>query len=287
MTLSHVIAFSPGHISGYFKPFLSDDPRTSGSMGGGIVINEGVTVTATLAETNRVTVFMKEKTGEFIQVSDDSPVIRQLLENLQVHASIETRCTLPLSSGYGLSAAALLATVYAVNTLCHLGLNHNECAFHAHQVEVLFRTGLGDVSACQGGGWVVRRGPGIDADIIRTQDFRLINAVTLGPLKTTSVLSSPDMMTRISTAFPHTEPLTLEELFRNSRMFAEESGLISDNIRKVLIECDANDIPASMTMLGNGVFALGEQATAVLSPFGRVYSLNIAECGPKILEPGA
>jgi hypothetical protein len=36
------------------------------------------------------------------------------------------------------------------------------------------------------------------------------------------------------------------------------------------------NIRASMTMLGEGVFALGEAAPTVLSSFGRVFQLRVA-----------
>ncbi|PKL59968.1 MAG: sugar kinase, partial [Methanomicrobiales archaeon HGW-Methanomicrobiales-4] len=31
-----VTAFCPGHISGFFRPIITNDPATSGSCGGGI-----------------------------------------------------------------------------------------------------------------------------------------------------------------------------------------------------------------------------------------------------------
>lgn len=278
------VFFCPGHISGYFNPEFSLDTASSGSRGGGIVIDSGVTVLAEPALQTTVTIQVEAGPGEFRTVSDDSPVIRHLLENLGVHVQVQTRCSLPLSSGYGLSAAALLATTHAINALYDLGLNDRQCACESHRVEVMFRTGLGDVAACQGGGWVIRRGPGVNAEILRQFDSCQIHALTLGPLKTNSVLTAPEMVSRISAAFPSGEPKSLTEFFTYSRRFAETSGLISDDVRKVLIACDANDIPASMTMLGNGVFALGEEAKSVLSRFGTVYTLGIAGSGPQMVE---
>nr|WP_319537513.1 pantoate kinase [uncultured Methanospirillum sp.] len=284
MTPSKVTAFCPGHISGYFRPVITGDPVTSGSCGGGIVIDSGVTVIARPAEKSSVCVMRSDRDGSPHAVSVDSPVIRQLLEELNVTASVRTCCSLPLSAGYGLSAAALLGTVHAVNRLFDLGLSPDECALQAHKVEVSCRTGLGDIAACQGGGWVVRKGPGVKAEILRFLDNQTIHALTLGPLKTSSVLSSPEMLTRITAAFPADQPGNLSDFFACSRNFAEASGLISPDIWKVLIACDANDIPASMTMLGNGIFALGNHAKDLLSRYGQVYSLQIAQTGPRILE---
>ena len=284
MMPAQVTVFCPGHISGYFRPLVISNPIHSGSVGAGIVIDSGVMVTVRPAQETSITVFQSDRSGTLIPVATDSSVIRLLLENFQIQVAVETTCNLPLSSGYGLSAAALLGTMHAVNQFFELGLSHAECAAHAHQVEVLCRTGLGDVAACQGGGWVIRRGPGTRAEIIRSTDDQPIFAMTLGPLKTASVLSSPSIMDRVETAFPSGEPHDLHEFMTYSRGFAEESGLISPEIRKVLTACDANHIPASMTMLGNGVFALGANAKDLLINFGEVYSLHIAKAGPRILE---
>jgi len=45
MTKKSVTAFCPGHISGYFRRVDGNDLATTGSIGAGIVIDEGVTVT--------------------------------------------------------------------------------------------------------------------------------------------------------------------------------------------------------------------------------------------------
>jgi pantoate kinase len=279
-----VTAFCPGHISGYFRPIITRYPETSGSCGGGIVIDSGVTVTVSPSETTSVQIFREISPGLRVKISDQSPIISLLLQRLNISALVETCCHLQLSAGYGLSAASLLATVHAVNNLFNLGLSPGTCVDLAHAIEVIERSGLGDVSACQGGGWVYRNSPGPWGGIVRNDDDRMLYALTLGPLQTISVLSSPDRMDQIERAFPEGQPEDLVDLFRYSRCFAEASGLITDEVRKVLIACDTNDIPASMTMLGNGVFALGEEAKVVLNRFGTVYPLRIAKEGPRILE---
>ncbi len=53
----------------------------------------------------------------------------------------------------------------------------------------------------------------------------------------------------------------------------------------MLEACDAERVPASMTMLGNGVFACGGGAAEqVLSPFGEVYTLRVARRGAYLIE---
>jgi pantoate kinase len=149
---TQVTAFCPGHISGYFRPYITGNSLTSGSIGAGVVIDSGVVVTATTAEKTTVQILQQGPSNSLILIAKDSPVIRDLLDDLHVTADVKTRCHLPLSSGYGLSAAALLATVHAINALMDLRLSEEECANRAHAIEVKHRTGLGDVSACQGGG---------------------------------------------------------------------------------------------------------------------------------------
>jgi pantoate kinase len=50
---------------------------------------------------------------------------------------------------------------------------------------------------------------------------------------------------------------TVEEVVRASRRFAEEAGLLTDDLRAVLSDVDAAGGTASMAMLGETAFALG------------------------------
>lgn len=279
------VAFSPGHISGYFRRVEGDTYAATGSIGAGIVVHEGVRAEATLADATRVTVLRRDRSGAVIETMTGSPPVEYVLERLGVTAAIVTECRLPIGAGFGMSAAALLSATTAVNSACSLGLSADEVASLAHEAEVVHRTGLGDVAACRGGGIVCRKGPGIHADIVRLVDPEAaIAAVTLRPLSTASVLSSPERMQAIAAAFPEGCPGSLPEFCRLSRRFAEKSGLVSPDVREVLDACDRREIPASMTMLGNGVFACGEGAEEALAPFGEVYRLRCAEAGVRLLE---
>ncbi len=272
------VAFSPGHISGYFKRVEGSGPESTGSVGAGVVINEGVRSTLTPATRTSVRVVWRDR------VSAGSPPIEYALDRLGVAARVTTECRLPIGAGFGLSAAALLSTLTAANHLFDLGLSTDEVAARAHEVEVFLRTGLGDVAASQGGGVVCRTGPGIHADIIRFYPDEPLYAVTLGPLPTASVLSSPETMTRIAAAYPGRCPRDLVDFCLLSREFARASGLIEPGVRRVLQACDAAGVPASMTMLGNGVFACGDDANRILSRFGEVEHLTIARRGAHLIE---
>jgi pantoate kinase len=277
------LAWSPGHVSGYFRRCADPDGAVTGSVGGGIVIAEGVTVEAAESDAPSVRVLICSG-GTLASVTRTSPPLEYLMDRLDAPAALTTRCTLPIGAGFGLSAAALLASGTALSALHGLELTRREIAAAAHEAEVGFRTGLGDVAAAQGGGVVVRRGPGIEAEILRFPSDEPVATVSFGPIPTPAVLDSADAMAQVRAAFPTAEPHGFEELVRVSRTFAERSGLVTSRVRTVLAACDGAGVPASMTMLGDGVFAAGPGADRVLARFGRVYRLHVATEGFHLLE---
>ncbi len=281
--VERALAWSPGHVSGYFRRCAGPDAAATGSVGGGIVIAEGVMVEAVGSDAPSVRVIVCSG-GSRVSVADSSPPVEYLMDRLGAPAALTTRCTLPIGAGFGLSAAALLAAGAALSALHGLDLSGSEVAAAAHEAEVRFRTGLGDVAAAQGGGVVVRRGPGVGAEILRFPSDESISAISFGPIPTPGVLDSADAMARVRAAFPAEEPHGLEELARVSRTFAERSGLVTPRVRATLAACDDAGVPASMTMLGDGVFAVGPGADRVLARFGRVQRLHVASEGFRLLE---
>jgi pantoate kinase len=279
-----VTAFCPGHISGYFRRIEGESVAATGSIGAGIVISEGVTATVTPSKSLSVTVNRKPASGTPVLSSRSSPPLEYILEKLDVTVAVTTECRLPVGAGFGLSAAALLATLTAVNRISSLGMSPHDIAALAHEAEVVHRTGLGDVAACQAGGRVVRSGPGIDGAISRSFDLpELLYAVSFGPISTPSVLGSREQMDRVTAAFPPEPPEDAADFFRISRRFAETSGLLTKEAGVVIRKCAERGVPASMTMLGNGVFAYGNNAQDILSAAGEIYAFSVAREGARIV----
>jgi len=280
-----VTAFCPGHISGYFRRVNGTTSADTGSTGAGIVISEGVTSTVTRADRVSIHITRTDADGKTGNPDMDVGLLSSVMDRLGVAAAVVTECRLPIGAGFGLSAAALLATLTALNRLYNLHLTDRDIALMAHEAEVAFRTGLGDVAACQGGGRVVRKGPGIDAVIERQFDLtEPLYAVSFGPIHTPSVLGSPQQMERVSAAFPQALPKNADEFFRLSARFTYKSGLLTPEVREVLERCRALSVPASMTMLGNGVFAYGRNARGLLSPYGTVYEFSMATSGARLVR---
>lgn len=282
---SSVTACCPGHVSGYFKRVQGSGHQTTGSIGAGIVIQEGVTVHARPADTTTIVVKRLSGDGTVREHIGDAPLLSYLAGRLGVTVRIETECYLPIGAGFGLSAAALMASAAAINTLFCLGLTGTACAGLAHEAEIVHRTGLGDVAACQGGGRDFRMGPGVGARIERFFDLdEPLYAVNFGPLPSPLILGSSGALSRISAAYPDDYPGTPEEFFSLSRAFAEKSGLLSPELHELLLQCTDEGIPASMTMLGNGIFALGDDARDLFAPYGEVFQLHVAMYGVRVME---
>ncbi|WFN37932.1 GHMP kinase [Methanomicrobium antiquum] len=273
------LAFCPGHISGWFKKTGSEN-SFSGSIGGGIVISEGVFSEAIKADETVINVCRIDRTGNLISCDVGSPPIEYALLKLGISAQITTKTILPVGAGFGLSAASLLSSIKAVNELYSLDICDEEIAQIAYETEIKFKSGLGDVSACTGGGYICRKSPGMAGEIIRRYDMdKTISAISFGPLATDKILKDKYIMEKISSAYNEICPDTPEDFFKASREFAERSGLVSERVREVLNECSLREIPASMTMLGEGVFAYGEKAPAILSKFGEVYLMKMSDSG--------
>ena len=109
--------------------------------------------------------------------------------------------------------------------------------------------------------------------------------VLAGQLSTANILTDPDLTKLITSAGEKcVEEMainpTLDNLFKLSKKFTEESKLASAEVKNVLQMM--KDIPSSMIMLGNSVFALGNQSEK-LAPFGQVFVLNTDLQGPRVV----
>jgi pantoate kinase len=279
------VAFCPGHISGYFRQVEGDSLLSTGSIGAGIVIDEGVCAEVTPADSPAIEVRRVDRTGTIMERFRDSAPLSYVMTRLGCPATVATECHLPISAGFGLSAAALLATITGLNAVYDLHLDEREVALLAHEAEIVHRTGLGDVAACRDGGVACRTGPGIDARIERIRNCRgPLAAVSFGPLETSTVLSSNARLRAVEAAYPGRCPDGIDDFFALSRSFARASGLVTEDVDAVLRTCEQEGVPASMTMLGRGVFAFGDRAEAVLAPFGEVYAMECAAHGVRLVE---
>ncbi|UWG47211.1 Pantoate kinase [Halanaeroarchaeum sp. HSR-CO] len=250
---SGVRAFVPGHITGLFSIHRTDDPATTGSRGAGLALEAGVTVR--VAQNERTVIRVD---GEHADVD----AVERLLDEMAVTASVDVTSDLPLGSGFGVSGAMTLGTALAANAVFETGSSENELVRLAHVAEVEAGTGLGDVVAQARGGVPLRLEPG--APPFGTMDgipaVAEVEYVDRGDLSTPDVLADrPERITSAGTDALETlhERPTLDRFMATSRQFAENTGLLTDDLHEIVDDVEAAGGVASMAMLGRTVFALG------------------------------
>lgn len=251
-------AFVPGHVTGFFTVYRHSDPARAGSRGAGIALSDGVTVEVSTAETGRVVA-----NGDPVQVD----AVDRVLDELDVAARVVAETPLPMGAGFGVSGGLALGTALAASAVFDRPRTENDLVTVAHCADVEAGTGLGDVVAQARGGLPVRLDPGAPAhgtlDAIPATGR--VEYVSFGDRSTGAVLSGDT--DAISAAGDRAlarllDDPTVETFVAASREFAADAGLTTDRIDSVVADVRAAGGTASMAMLGETVFALGEGLSA-------------------------
>jgi len=291
-------AFAPAHITGFFAAKPDPDPVKAGSVGCGLCLETGVTARVTTSTTGTTdtpdTLDTADITGSGVLIrlnaeQIDLPTVEYVVESLlgagHSQCVVELRADVPLGYGFGVSGAAALATALAVNTDLGQGLTMEQAAAVAHSAEVVNRTGMGDVAGQYAGGLVIRTvagAPGVGAVKKVPVDAMEVSWVCMGEISTSSVLEDEKTMERINILGQRALKAMLkrpgvEHFMSLSRDFAFETGLVSPGAADAIEAVEASGGLASMAMLGDAVFALGD--VSALMEFGPVGSSRIGTTG--------
>lgn len=282
-------AFCPGHVTGFFQICEGKTQLSTGSRGAGLCLELGATSSVSCSDSDRqsigVTIDGRRSKAEVTEAA-----VRQLLGTKRARVTVHTRLGLPLSQGFGMSAAGALSTSIALADI--LGKSRREAFEAAHVAEVSCRTGLGDVSAVLKSGITIRSRPGLPpigkVSRIRGAPEVVLNVVGKR-LLTKGVLSDPRKRDAINRhGSRRVDDLlkspSLQRLMELSSSFAVESGLASRQIVEVMNAASKLGM-ASMSMLGNSVFAIGDTAglQRVMSDFGPTWTCKVDTVGPKLV----
>ena len=281
-------AYAPASITGFFAIHEHRDPLQKGSFGCGLVLESGC-VTEVYQRSTRMA-------GARILINgtkDEALTTRYVLDRLAgpTMVNVNTSFDVPIGCGFGASAAGALSTALALNELLALNMTLNELAQIAHCAEVANSTGLGDVIAEACGGVVIRKKPGapgigvIDRIPHRNEQ---VSSVTFGTKLTKSVLAEGGEATRrrindagkVALRTVLRKP-TLETLMRASREFALQIELIGDICRDAIEAVASEGKVASVAMLGETVFVIGE--SDALREFGAVNMSRLSHAGAHLL----
>ena len=196
------------------------------------------------------------------------PTVRSAAERLiDKPVKVELESSLSLASGFGLSGASTLATLYAINRRFDLGIADRDLAMAAHVAEVENLTGLGDVCGQFHGGCLAKlqEGDPLKASVLPVPK-QPIHFRYFGPIQTSEVIGDPQRRKRINLAadsalgklseLQERREEDLDTYIEIAREFAEESGLLIDErVRGAIDMIENAGGRASMIMLGNAVFS--------------------------------
>ena len=290
MKATRAKAFCPGHVTGFFEILRSHDLLSSGSRGAGICTTLGATTEVTV-EDSRKRIIAVRINGERREASTTVRAIDALLGERTASVLASTALDLPESQGFGMSAAGTLSASLA---LCSILKLDRVSAFEAaHSAEIECGTGMGDVSAIHCGGIVVKQAAGLppNGEAHRIDGNPEVVLAVLGePFRTSDALADTELVNRVNREGAWRvddllrEP-TIANFMRLSRSFASDTGLVSDKVRDAIDSASAVG-NASMAMLGNSVFAVGQAGAleSTLSPFGRTYKCGVDIEGVRLVD---
>lgn len=266
--LREVTAFSPAHISGFFQIFnKSTDPLLNGSRGAGVSIKTGVTTKVSVQKSIKDSLEIKIN-GNITESAEVSKFVVDYFNSLtkeQYTILVNHQINVPMGAGFGSSGAGALSLALALNEALQLDLSAIKAAQIAHNAEVNCKTGLGSVIAETIGGLEIREKPGAPGvgkiRQIPTDDKYVVACLFFGQISTKNALNNERLCQQVNQfGGKLVDELVAQpdpDVFMNfSRKFAEGVGLISERMRKVLVEADAKNIMCSMNMFGECLFSI-------------------------------
>ena len=281
-------AFAPGHISCFFEPVYSSDVYRTGSRGAGINITLGATseVFAQNSDKQIIEVYINNKKSS-AQVT--KLALKYLIGKNPIQIVVKTNLSLPISQGFGMSAAGAVSATFALSKI--IGVSTNEAIKASHFAEVQLKTGLGDVVASCFGGIEIRRSPGLPPwGLIEhiPGNFNLVLCVIGKKIATKKVLEDKSKIDKIIEYGKFCtkkllENPSIENLFFQSQVFTKNTKFADEQVLKAIDAANRYG-KASMCMIGNSVFAMGKtnDLCNVLSTFGKIYVCSVDEYGARI-----
>ena len=285
------VSFAPGHVSGFFEPiYWQYDTSRSGSRGSGINLSLGA-VSETIVKSSirqNIEIYINNKPSK-------APVtnlaVKKLIGDAPLNVIVNTKLHLPIGQGFGMSGAGALSATTALAKL--LNIPKEQAIKTSHFAEVKLFTGLGDVIASSFGGIEIRREAGLPPwGIIEhiPGKYEVVLCVIGNKMDTKKILAKSDLINEISSYGRYCtkkllENPSLQNLFSLSQMFTLKTGLADKKVLKAIESANHHGM-ASMCMLGNSLFAIGDtnNLCETLSSFGKTYVCSVSDYGVCILE---
>jgi len=262
-------AFSPAHITGFFKAELEEkEPNQLGSLGAGFSIQKGVRTTVnvrpkTKHDINNFGIRVKGFNTGDIRVSEY--VLQKFLDD-EKYFDITHEIDVPVGYGFGCSAAVALSLAIALNDSLKCGYTKTEVAQIAHEAEIKCQTGLGDVLASYHGGFEIRTksgAPGIgEVKKIKPKEKLEVMIICFNPISTKKFLREKissinglggKMVEKL------VQSQDMDEFQDMSIKFAQYIHVITPKMNKVIKELHENGIKCGIALFGETIFSLVTQ----------------------------
>jgi len=261
---SEVTYWVAGHLTGIFEiKDSSENILEKGSLGAGLSINRGVKTSVSYNDKPDVDIYFNNRKMLSAYTTVTSKVIELLIPSKErVHLQISHDFEVPLSTGFGASAAGALGCAFSINDYLQLGIPKIKLFHIAHQAEVLLQSGLGDIIGLYQGGLEIRTkegAPGFGSTIafVNDQEWKLATK-SFGPFPTAEILSDQDKRQRINNSGHKMiqnliKNPTYTEFINLTNKFTHSAGLMSQNLKKFISNIPEG-IDAAQIMLGDSLF---------------------------------
>jgi pantoate kinase len=270
---SKVTYWVAGHLTGIFE--IKDSSKNileKGSLGAGLSIKRGVQTSVSYNEQPTVDIyFNNEKTHSTYSAVTEKVIELLVPKKDRTHFQINHDFEVPLSTGFGASAAGALGCAFSINDYLQLNRPKIELFRIAHQAEVLLRSGLGDIIGLFQGGLEIRTkegapGYGKTTAFSNVEDWKLAT-ISFGSLSTSEILSDPHKRQLINTSGHKLvqqliETPTFSKFINLTKKFTRSASLMSLNLQK-FIAALPKGIEASQIMLGDSLFLFYKEDDAL------------------------
>jgi pantoate kinase len=286
MIIEKASAFAPGHISGFFEPiFNNNDIFKTGSKGAGINISLGAKSEVIVKKSNdfNINIYLD---GKKLSDSIIKTAIYYLIKDKNLDIEVKTKLDLPLSQGFGMSGASVASASFALTKI--LNKSYFDAIKASHYAEVIHKTGLGDVISCFFGGVEIRTKPGLPpwGSIQHIPgNYEIVLCVLDEKIDTRKILNNKNKLELISKYGNYCtgeliKSPNIKNLILYSQLFTKKTMLGSKKIFEAMKMIDDVGL-ASMCMLGNSVFAIGDTKNILnkLDKIGKTYICNVDELG--------
>lgn len=270
-----VSIFVPSHITGFFTITNDNNPLKKGSCGAGVLLDKGVVTTVKSSKKEDIVDIKingkRDLENEIISKRTIDLIKKDfnIREGIKINHDIEV----PIGSGFGTSASCALGIAISIFKLFDFDINDSyiKASQYAHIAEVELGSGLGDVIAELSKGIVFREkngGPGfgVTKNICSDDKLRELYVITktLGKIDTADIIQDPIYQQKINDIGLNTlkkfkNNSTIENFLNYSYDFAKDTGLMNEELLRIVEDFKNYTIGSSMAMLGNTAFALSNE----------------------------